>query len=159
MSPVAPSSGHASKALLLAGATILIGMLAIWGASVMLTNRHNARAPHRTLGGVVTLGKAEKLAEQIDKARSPIFFPDVSGNHERDLYLQHRGSDPNTGWSAFLVAVPDAPEGCVWKWNDGRDRFDASCDPGRHAPADGAGLVSYPVRVEEETLKVDLRSS
>lgn len=159
MSPVAPSSGHASKALLLAGATILVGMLVLWGASVLLTNRHNDRAGTRTLGGIVTLGKAETLAKSIDKARRPVFYPDVSGNHERDLYLQHRGTDPEAGWSAFLVAVPDAPDGCVWQWNDGLDRFDASCDPDRHAPADGAGLVRYPVRVEDDTVKVDLRSS
>lgn len=159
MSPVAPSSGHASKALLLAGATILVGMLALWGASVLLTNRHNGRAGARTLGGVVSLGKADTLAKSIDKARRPVFYPDVSGNHERDLYLQHRGTDPKTGWTAFLVAVPDAPAGCVWQWNDGLDRFDASCDAARHAPPDGAGLVRYPVRVEEDTVRVDLRSS
>lgn len=159
MSPVAPSSGHASKALLLSGATILIGMLAVWGASVLLTNRHNSRAPERTLGGVVKLGDAKNLAKKIDSARRPIFFPDVSGNHERDIYLQHRGTDPKTGWTAFLVAVPNAESGCVWEWNDGLDRFDASCDSGRHAPADGAGLVSYPVKVEEGTIKVDLRTS
>ncbi len=159
MSPVAPSSGHASRALLLAFATILVGMAALWGASVLLTNRHNGRAGTRQLGGIVKLGSVSKLAEQIDTARQPIFYPDVSGNHERDLYLQHRGRDLGTGWSAFLVAVPDAPDGCIWKWNDGLDRFDASCDRSRHAPADGAGLVRYPVTVRDDHVEVDLRSN
>ena len=157
MSPVAPSSGHASKALLLALATIVRGMGALYGASVLLTNRHNDRARDAQVGGVVSLGRADHLAKEIADGKQPVYFPDASGNGLRSVYVQHTGSSLTTGWTAFLAQVPDAASDCLWQWNATTRRFDASCNHARHAPASGAGLANYPVTVADGRLSVDLR--
>jgi hypothetical protein len=58
MSPVAPSSGHASRALVLSFLVVALGMGLVWGASAVLTSRHINRSDARTVGGVVNLGSA-----------------------------------------------------------------------------------------------------
>ena len=159
MSPVAPSSGHASKALLMAFGAIIVGMVALYGASVLLTNRHNERAQNAPTGGIVSLGTTRHLAAEIASGQQPVYFPDPSGNDLRSVYVQHAGGALDTGWTVFLAQVPDATERCLWQWNDATHRFDASCDKTRHAPADGAGLVHYPVTIIDDRLKVDFRSN
>jgi hypothetical protein len=159
LSPVAPSSGHASKALLLAVGAIVAGMVALYGASVLLTNRHNERAQSAPAGGVVSLGTTKHLAKEISDGAQPVFFPDTSGNNLRSVWVQHTGASLDTGWTAFLAQVPGAANDCLWQWNATRRRFDASCDPTRHAPADGSGLETYPVVVADGRLKIDFRSS
>jgi hypothetical protein len=158
VSPVAPSSGHASKALLLAVGAIVVGMAALYGASVLLTNRHNGRAPTSPAGGIVSLGTTKHLAQEISDGAQPVFFPDSSGNNLRAVYVQHSGPDRDTGWTAFLAQVPGAANDCLWQWNATTRQFDASCDHTRHAPADGAGLETYPVVVADGHLKIDFRT-
>ena len=76
-------------------------MGALWGASAMLTNRHNDRSAARTVGGVVSLGSASKLLAQLERHDDvPIYYPDVSGNAARAVYLTHRGDRSTEGWSA-----------------------------------------------------------
>lgn len=160
MSPVAPSSGHASRALVLSLVTVILGMAVLWGASVLLTSRHNQRAPHSTVGGVVDLGDASKLARTIARDGGvPVYYPDVSGNNARSVYVVHKGSNPTKGWSAFLAQVDGEPASCLWSWNHSTKQFDATCDAKRHADREGTGLVQYPVEVTNGRLKVDLTVS
>lgn len=160
MSPVAPSSGHASRALVLSFLVVALGMGLLWGASAMMTSRHNSRAVTRTVGGVVDLGRASKLLDQLERHDNvPIYFPDVSGNAARAVYLTHRGDRSSTGWSAFLAQVSGEDASCQWAWNRKTERFDASCDPGRHADRYGSGLLQYPITVVKDRLRVDLTVS
>lgn len=157
MSPVAPSSGHATRALTLAFTAILVGMLALWGASALFTTQHNSRAPQRSVGGIVDLGPAKSLARQIERGKGvPLYFPDVSGNSARSVYVAHRGTSPDTGWSAFLAQVPGKPNSCLWQWNTKQKAFEATCDPTLKADRSGTGLTHYPVRILKGRLKVDL---
>lgn len=157
MSPVAPSSGHATRALTLAFAAVAVGMLALWGASALVTSRHNNRVPNRSVGGVVDLGPAKSLARQIEHGNGvPLYFPDVSGNNARSVYVSHRGTSLNTGWSAFLAQVPGKANSCLWQWNTKLKAFQATCDATMTADHLGTGLTQYPVRVTKKRLRVDL---
>ncbi len=158
MSPVAPSSGHASRALVLSLVAVVVGMAAVWGASVLITSRHNQRATQKPVGGVVDLGPAVKLAGRISRDGGvPVYYPDVSGNNARSVYVTHRGTDPTTGWSAFLAQVPGEASSCLWTWNRSAGHFEATCDTSRHADRHGSGLVHYPATVRDGHLKVDLK--
>jgi hypothetical protein len=157
MSPVAPSSGHASRALVLSFLVVALGMGLVWGASAVLTSRHNNRSDARTVGGVVNLGSASKLLAQIERHDGvPIYYPDVSGNAARAVYITHRGDRSSEGWSAFLAQVPGEASSCQWEWNRDTERFDASCDASRHADRHGDGLLQYPATVVKNRLHVDL---
>lgn len=159
MSPVQQTSGHATRALLLAVSTVGLVILVLWGASVFITHRHNGRNPSGTVGGQFDAGKAEKLANEIHDHHQPVFFPDVSGNHVVNLYVQHVGSDPRKGWVVFDVQVPRAKTGCVWRWQSDDHRFRASCDRRRTLAADAPTVDHYPVRVVKGRLKIDLTTN
>jgi hypothetical protein len=159
MSPVQQTSGHATRALLLSGVTVGVVILVLWGASVVLTHRHNSGTHSGTVGGKITLAKASKLADEVAK-HGPIFYPDVSGNHLRDLYLQHVGAEPTKGWMAFLVQVPGAHQGCVWQWQAKRGQVVASCDPERTLAAAAPGLQHFPTTVTKGgKVEIDLTTT
>lgn len=158
MSPVRKPPPFSGRTLVIAAAAILVGVALLWAASAALTARHNHRTGGIGAGGVVELGNASRLAAQIRRGGDvPIYFPDVSGNDRRAVYLAHKGPGSNAGWTAFLAQVPGAAPSCQWQWNPTTRRFDASCDERRHASAEGTGLVTYPVTVVKGKLRVDLR--
>ncbi len=145
MSPVAPSSGHASRALVLSLVAVVVGMGAVWGASMLITSRHNQRAAQTSVGGVVDLGRATKLAGQISRDGGvPVYYPDVSGNNARSVYVTHRGTDPDHG----LVGVPRAGprRGVVVPLDvepvDRALRRDLRPDPARRPPRNRPRAVS-----------------
>ncbi|MEO9224153.1 MAG: hypothetical protein ABI276_04100 [Acidimicrobiales bacterium] len=156
MSPVQPSSGHATKALLLALVAVLVAIGVLYGASVLLTNRHNSQIREGAVGGVVTVGKVSQLAKHVNGDNQPTFYPDISGNKLRDLWVQHVGSDLKTGWVVFAAQVPDEPDGCAWAWQRNQRRFEATCDRSKVLAADAPGLYHYPVTVKGGKLRVDL---
>lgn len=92
-------------------------------------------------------GQADTIAEFIAE-EGPMLVPDVAGG-DRDLILQHLGDDPEEGWHAFAARPPDASRDCVAEWQPDTARFVDSCD-GTTYPADGEGLPSFPVRVDED---------
>ena len=143
---------------MIAGAAIVAGVVLLWVASAALTARHNRQVGDGASGGVVELGNASRLAAQFDRGdRVPMYFPDVSGNARRAVYLVHEGRRSSTGWTAYLAQVPGEDDSCQWEWNTETGRLDASCDPQRHAGADGGGLKQYPVVVQDGKLRLDLR--
>ncbi len=145
--------------MIMALVVIVVGILLLWAISAWLTKRHNDRVVTDS-GGVVELGEATRLAAQFDRGDGmPIYFSDVSGNDERSVYLIHESGPSGEGWTAFSARVPDEDAACQWQWNADEERFDASCDPDRHAPADADGLEQYPVEVVGGKLRVDLRSA
>lgn len=99
------------------------------------------------------VGPAEQRRAVIERD-GPLLFPDAL-NRGRDIYVQHLGA---AGWRAFEARPPGAPRRCVLRWERSHGRFLDPCT-GAAYPADGAGLVSYPVRVDDDgRLRVDLRS-
>lgn len=88
---------------------------------------------------------ATRMAPQI-AADGPVLFPDVSANRSRDIYVQHLGTDPKTGWLAFDAHEAGAPRECFLDWKKDRQLFVDRCD-GSVVPADGTGLRQYPAVV------------
>lgn len=155
MSPIERSSGHATRALIISFATIVVVVAILWGASVLITNHHNSRTPTGTVGGVFTAGSADHLLDQIRAAQQPLLFDDVTGAGRRPVVLSHTGSDSGSGWHAFLALVPDEPGACVWNWDRPAQHFTASCDPGRHLDVAGTGVEQYPVEVVKGKVLID----
>ena len=92
------------------------------------------------------VGPARRLAPEVGRD-GPLLFQALTGN--RDLYVQHLGGDPSTGWLAFDARAPGAPRECLLRWDPEARRFVDRCT-GRSFPADGAGLPSYPTTVDRE---------
>lgn len=154
MSPVERrTGGHAGRALAVSGVAIAVVLLGLWVAATVASNESSLDVGlgDQTFQG----GSAEELAEEIDE-RGPIIYGDVSGSKERDLILQHLGTDVAEGWYAFRAQPPDKDRECVWRWRADEELFRAACDPTLTAPADGEGLERYPVRVVDGKLDVDL---
>jgi len=119
----------------------------LWAATVYVSRGHGKGdlAPQQEF----FLGKTKALVD-----RTPFLLPDASPSHARDLYVQHLGSDQESGWLAFSALAPDqADRECFLTWASGR--FE---DPCSHAtfPADGTGLTQYHVRLDDGRLYVDL---
>ena len=156
MSPVAPSSGHAGRALVVGTVAVVVVMAGLFAAALVLGGRATSDIGlgDQTFQG----GDAEELADEIAD-RGPILYPDVSGTQERDLILQHLGADPDRGWYAFRAQPADKDRECTWQWQADEELFRAKCDESLTAPADGEGLESYPVEVIEGKLDVDLNAA
>lgn len=104
---------------------------------------------------VFNVGGAERLSKEIDD-RGPFLFQDpLSLGRGRNLYVQHLGDDPDTGWSAIEARLPD-DEACAVTFDRDREEF-VDCRGDAHPP-DGEGLVTYPGAVKGGRVRVDLRT-
>lgn len=105
---------------------------------------------------VFNVGRADRLAKEVDD-RGPFLFQDpLSAGTGRNLYIQHLGDDPEQGWSAIEARLPDNP-GCVVQWDIAVEKF-VDCQGGSHPP-DGEGLRTYPGTVEDNQILIDLRTN
>jgi hypothetical protein len=99
-------------------------------------------------------GRAERISREIAD-RGPILYSDV-GSGTRDIYLQHIGTDPETGWYAFDARQPGAPRDCFLQWRPETTDFVAACDPSAVFDARGTGLPQYEVTVRDGDIRVDI---
>lgn len=101
-------------------------------------------------------GNVDRLSE--DLKTDPLLLSDVSGG-DRDIFLQHTGDEPETGWFAFAVRPIDAPRDCFIKWEADERQFSYNCDD-RTFPADGEGLFQYPVAISPTgDITIDLNAA
>ena len=99
------------------------------------------------------MGRAEDFAPTIARS-GPLLFPDPRGR-SRDIFVQHLGG---TDWLAFEARAVGASRQCVLKWQQDGRQFVDPCD-GRTYPPDGAGLVTFPTRVNDRgRVIIDLSS-
>lgn len=88
-------------------------------------------------------GNVDRLSEDLET--DPLLLSDVSGG-DRDIWLQHVGDVPETGWFAFAVRPIDAPRDCFVNWEIEEQIFSYNCDD-RTFPPGGEGLFQYPVNI------------
>jgi hypothetical protein len=150
--PVAQSRGHAGKALVIAAVSVVL-LLGLAFAVANLASRGDVKI---NLGDDrFDAGKVDNIAKAIDKGHGlPILYGDLVGR-DRPLYVQHKGTDPKAGWTAFGAFDPDRPS-CTVGIDRARLVLVDSCNRSRTYPKDGTGLRHYPVVVEGDRLKVDL---
>jgi len=155
VSPVDQSRNHVGRAATVA----LVGVVVLGIALALVTLAIGGRNSTDLNIGDQTFqaGNAEKKAALIAKS-GPILYADVSGRKDRDMILQHVGSDPEKGWYAFLAAPIDKSRDCTWLWQPDEQQFRATCDEDLTAPADGEGLPQFKVKVVDGQLDVDLNA-
>jgi hypothetical protein len=99
---------------------------------------------------------AGRMSEEISEG-GPILFSDVGGG-DRDIILQHLGSDPATGWIAFDARRPGDSRDCFFQWQSESSTFVNTCDESDVVDASGNGLDQYPVVVEGGEVRVDINA-
>lgn len=148
MSPVKQTKARNPRSLVLAVVGIALGIVLVLVIFVVAV-------PSLTESGKVEVklgsdtydaGPAESRAETVAQD-GPLLFSDVSGG-QRDIYLQHIGDDPATGWYAFDARRPGQGRACPLDWDVATKQFRDRCD-GTVVPADGAGLLTYTVTVTD----------
>jgi hypothetical protein len=158
MSPVKERPARNPRSLALALGGVLLGLVVLVVVFVValpgLTEEGTVQVK---LGAdTFTVGQARPKAESI-ASDGPFLFSDVA-NGQRDIYVQHLGEDPLTGWSAFDARLPGAGRDCSLRWEQDQARFVDPCS-GEVVPADGEGLAHYPVEVTgDETVVVDFNA-
>ena len=161
--PIARSQGHAARALLIAAAGALITLVVAFGISV-LSNRGQVevRLGDDTFSGI----RADDMADDIAE-RGPLLIPDASPGGDRDIVLQHLGTSDEEGWIAIAARPAGVPRNCTIQWQEDTGEFrlldehgeeEGECD-GRTFPADGEGLESFPVTVEDGKLEIDINAA
>jgi hypothetical protein len=159
MSPVRSTRGGEQRSLVLAVSGLVLALVLVLVVFIIAI-------PNLTSSGKVEvqLGperfdarSADDRAAEIAE-RGPILLPDVAGN-ERDVFLQHLGEDPRTGWFAFDARRPDASRACSLSWQADRRQFVDPCDS-TVIDERGTGLRQYTVEVTDEgNVVLDLRAS
>ena len=155
MSPVDQSRNHVGRAATVALMGVIVLAVALGLVTLAIGGRKSADVQ---LGDqTFHAGNAEKKAKLIATS-GPVLYADVSGRKDRDMILQHVGSNPNKGWYAFLAAPINKPRDCTWVWKAGEDQFRAKCQTSLTAPADGAGLPHFQVKVKDGAIDVNLNA-
>jgi len=159
MSPVTQSKARNPRSLVLAVAGIAVGIVLVLVIFVVAVPSLTESGKVEVKLGTDTYspGSAESKATTIAEG-GPILLGDVSGRNERDIYLQHIGDDPETGWYAFDARRPGQSRDCSLRWQAESSDFVDPCD-GTVVPADGTGLLAYTVTVTEDgKLVIDLNT-
>ena len=151
--PVAPGlSLNPRRAVVVGLLGVAAGVGLVWGMSRLAST------------GDVTVQLGDDTFEAGDPAQmsrviardGPILYADAAGGR-RDIWLQHVGADPNTGWYAFDAHRPGAGRNCTLQWQPAAAVFIDPCDGTVIAPH-GEGLPSYEVRIDDGELIVDLNA-
>jgi hypothetical protein len=156
MSPVAPRRTRGRRSYALAVGGVFLGLaiaIALFVFAVpAITSKNQVTSD---LGGAtLSEGRASDRAADVARA-GPILLPDQAGG-QRDIYLQHLGDTPRTGWLAFDARRAGRSRQCTLVWNKAHRVFDDPCG-GAPIPANGSGLVHYRVSVDKDGyLLIDL---
>jgi hypothetical protein len=163
VSPVARSQGHTGRALLVAGAGVVVAI----GVAATLAVLANRGTVDVRLGSDTFAEQDAEEAAEVVAEDGPILYADAAGG-DRDIVLQHLGDDPEEGWLAFAARPPGVSRECTIQWDaehevfrllDPSEDVTEECD-GREFPADGEGLPTYPVTVDSDgNLDVDLNAA
>lgn len=150
--PVAQTRGHAGKALLIAGVSVVL----LLGLAFLVANLASKGDVDIHLGDDrFDAGSVGNIADRIDADGGlPILYPDLV-SRDRNLYVAHQGDDDQAGWIAFSAVDPDDPA-CSITIDRERKLLVDDCGKGRTYPLDGAGLRTYPSSVEDSHLIVDI---
>ena len=136
--------------MLLGVTGVVIGVVVLGGLAVLAS-----RGDVKLQGDpVFDAGRTDSQAPAIARD-GPILLGDVAGG-DRDVYLQHLGTDEDRGWVAFDTRPPGASRDCAVRWVPDDEAFEDPCSGDRY-PASGEGLRQYPVTVDDGRLRVDLR--
>lgn len=161
MSPVARrQTTHTVRALVVAAAGVVV---ALGTAAVIALLVDRGTVEWQAGDDTFNAGNAVATAAAI-AADGPIPYRDPAGG-DRDIVLQHLGTNPEDGWLAFDARPRAVPRRCSIQWQPDQEVFHLldeagevtdQCD-GREYPADGGDLPRYPVSVNEGQVEISVR--
>jgi hypothetical protein len=162
MSPVARvQRGHTGRALGVAAAGVIIAVGLAWGIAALASRGDvDVRLGDETYQVPDAEARATEIADT-----GPFLLSDLAGGN-RDIVLQHLGTDPEEGWIAMAARPAGVPRECTIQWQPDEAEFRLlgpdeeptdDCD-GRVYPADGGDLPRYPVQVVDGNLDIDLNA-
>lgn len=156
MSPVEQRTSSSTTTAVLIGIAGVVAAIGLMWFMVNLANQGGDSVQVRLGDDRFDAGHLDDRAESIAKD-GPVLWPDVAGR-SRDIYLQHLGDDPETGWSAFSAQAAGKPRDCFLQWLADDEEFE-DCD-GDRFPADGDHplLTSYPITIDDDRLIIDLNA-
>ena len=155
--PVQESRKRTSRSIILAIAGVALGIALVLGVFVVAipSLTESGKVEVKLGSDTYDAGSASARAQNIAEG-GPLLFSDVSSG-KRDIYLQHIGDDVTTGWFAFDARRTGQARDCTLSWQASQATFRDPCDD-TIVPADGTGLLSYPVTVTDKgKVIVDLR--
>lgn len=130
---------------------------ALWGLA-LLVSRPGATTENRLGDEEFVVGRADRLARAIETGGAPLLFQDLLVGGERDIFVNHTGTDPVQGWVAFAARVEGADRSCTLVWVAADRVLRDPCTSATYPP-DGSGLIAYPTRVSDGgDVVVDLRT-
>ncbi len=133
-----------------------LAALALAALLVAVAVRYAARNPEKAnLGGNELPLNAKRLAREVAQ-RGPVLFKDPL-NRDREIYVQHQGTDPEKGWVAVRAYASRVSVDCLLRWNASKRQFVDPCTK-RSYPPDGEGLSTYPAPVTGGVVRIDLRT-
>ncbi len=156
MSPVArrPGGAHTGRAVLVALFGVVVALGVAYGVATLVSR---GEVDVKLGDARFNAGRTENLARIIGDDGQPVLFPDPA-TFSRAIYVDHAGSDPDSGWKAFGAFVPERPE-CTVLFHADVERFVADCDASITYPRSGDGLRRFPTEVVDGRLFVDLQDA
>jgi hypothetical protein len=143
-----PAPKNRTSLLLIAGLAVVAAVLIV----VFFVRLSNQPGHKINVGSQeFPVGKAATYASAVAKD-GPLLFQALRGN-QLDVFVQHLGTNPLLGWSAFEAHAPTQARSCLLRWRQASHDFVDPCG-GRTFSADGAGLNQYAVRVDPKTTVV-----
>ncbi len=153
--PVEKSIGTPPRQIVFLVISIVLGLGSMVFVFTRISDQTDLAQLQAELGpSVFIVGPVDDIAEGI-RENGPFLFSDTAGN-DRDIYLQHLGDDPLTGWLAFAARMPSSARDCFAQWKPDRQEFVDTCDNTVYS-ATGDNLPPYAVSVDQDgILSIDL---
>ncbi len=148
--PVAKGPSFDIRSAAIVGGLAVVAAIVIGVIAIELGTRSNTLVLGDTNFGSIN---ADSMADEIEE-NGPILWPDIASG-SRDIWLQHLGDDPGSGWIAFDARSPGTPRDCAVQWSITDRTFTDPCD-GTTYPSDGDGLPPIPVYIDGRTLVIDI---
>lgn len=148
--PVAKGPSFDIRSAVILGGIAVVAAIVIGAIAIELGTRSNTLVLGDTNFGSIN---ADNMAAEIEE-NGPILWPDIASG-SRDIWLQHLGDDPGSGWVAFDARPPGTARDCAVQWSISDRTFTDPCS-GTVYPADGEGLPPIPVYIDGRTLVIDI---
>jgi hypothetical protein len=102
---------------------------------------------------VFEVGKAANFSDDV-----PLLFQALQGAGDRDIYVNHVGTEVREGWIAFDARTVGQPRTCFLRWNPKTARFTDPCTKRTYGPDPGEGFTHYQTTVDARgVVVVDFR--
>jgi hypothetical protein len=156
--PVARGPRLDARSTLTIAATAVVLLVVVGGILLYLTSQDglDVRLGDDTFQDIDAESTAETIAEG-----GPFPLEDLTGG-SRQIFVQHLGDDPETGWFAFAVRPLGEPRECFVEWRPESRTFtdNGECSRTYTFPEDGAGLPQYPATVNDDgKVVIDLNAA